>query len=271
MKKSILLIIFFSLVLINGVLASEYSSCIKSCIINTKNNINDCHSEFDICSENARVQLKDCSHYSGKNKTACMKDARNEIIECNADKKVCLKDIDNSVSRCKKKCSYTGKNITCEKGKYNAGDVFLNQCDKCECNGNGKVSCKTTEFCNFASSNISKETCESNGGLFQKLCAGSIMSSKCTKEFYCQCGGKFNFGCENGSICLYDFYLNKNRKGQFSQEWIEYPDYRKIGNIGICVKKLQLTYCGNGICENICDDDNCSLAETSYNCIEDCK
>lgn len=271
MKRSILLIgLIFSLILINGVLAASYSISIKECIKDTQSNIAQCNSEFQTCSENTKAQLNECSVFSGKEKLVCIKDARNAISKCSSNKKTCLKFIDDSVKRCKKQCSYAGKNITCENGKYNAGDVFLKGCDRCECNINGKISCKTTEYCNFASFDISKETCENNNGLFQKLCAGSIMSTKCTQEVYCQCGGKLNLSCGNDSVCLYDFYLNKNRKGQFAQEWIQFPEYNKLGNIGICVKKPELAKCGNGVCENVCNVENCSLAETSYNCASDC-
>ncbi len=272
MKRSIILVgLVFSLILLNGVLASEYSTCIRGCVINTQTNINQCISEFTTCSEDAKSQLNDCSFYFGKNKTTCVKDARNEITQCNTDKKTCLKDIDNNVNRCKKKCSYVGKNITCENKKYNAGEVFLNKCDRCECNVNGKVSCKASEYCNLDAFSILKNSCENNGGLFQKLCAGSIMSTKCTREAYCQCGGKLNLSCGDDSICLYDFYLNKNRRGQFAQEWVRLAEYKKLGNIGICVKKPQLSSCGNGVCENVCINENCSLAETSYNCGSDCR
>ncbi|MBS3078853.1 hypothetical protein J4218_01915 [Candidatus Pacearchaeota archaeon] len=276
MKNKIVILfigLIFSLILISGVLAMEVKECTKECIRNTSIKINECHSNFSNCLENAKIDLKECSSFSGKNKTICVKDARNEITQCNSDKKTCLKNIDNSLVRCKKKCLYDGKNITCEKGKYNAGDIFLNGCDKCECNWNGRVSCKTTEYCNFNVNdlNISKENCETNNGLYQPLCAGSIMSAKCTQEVYCQCGGKLNLTCPSDYTCLYDFYLNKNRRGQFAQEWIEFPNYRKIGNVGICVKNPNLASCGNGVCENICDNENCSLAETSYNCAKDCK
>ena len=262
--------LIFSLILINGVLAIDFKQCQKDCIKDTQININDCTSKFSICSEDAKIQLNHCSYYSGKNKTACMKEARTGITLCSTDKKTCLKEIDDSVKQCKKKCSYVGKNITCEKGKYNAGDIFLQGCEKCECGGNGKVSCKTTEYCNFASLESSKESCESNNGLFQKLCAGSIMSTKCTQEVYCQCGGKLNLSCGIGSMCLYDFYLNKNRRGQFAQEWVRLAEYKKLGNVGICVKTPEITSCGNGVCDNVCYN-NCSLVETSYNCPEDCK
>jgi hypothetical protein len=271
MKRSFVIGIIFSLIIVNTVLASEYSYCIRGCIVNTQDNIDLCISEFNICQYNAKTHLNDCSFYFGKNKTTCIKEARGELTNCNLDKKTCLKDIDNNINRCKKKCSYIGKDITCENKGYNAGDVFLKNCDRCECNANGKISCKTTEYCNFNSFDISKESCENNNGLFQKLCAGSIMSTKCTQETYCQCGGKLNLSCGNDSICLYDFYLNKNRKGQFAQEWIRLAEYKKLGNVGICVKKPQLISCGNGICENICNNENCSLAETSYNCKEDCR
>lgn len=270
MKRSILLIGFvFALVLINGILGSEYSSCIRGCVIDTQSKINNCISEFRDCSDVANQALKDCSLVI--NKAQCVKDSRAELTKCTVNKKTCLKDIDNNVNRCKKRCSYIGKNITCENRKYNAGDVFLKNCERCECNSNGKISCKTSEYCNFASFDISKQYCEENNGLFQKLCAGSIMSTKCTQETYCQCGGKFNLSCGNESICLYDFYLNKNRQGQFAQEWVQLSGYKKLGNVGICVKKPLLIDCGNGVCDNVCNNEDCSLAETSYNCAEDCK
>jgi hypothetical protein len=190
---------------------------------------------------------------------------------CNENKKTYLKNNDNIFSRCIKKCLYFNKNITCENGTYNAGDVFLRECNKCECSFNGRISCKTTEYCNFNNISISKEKCQAANGLYQALCAGSIMSTKCTREVYCQCGGKLSLSCSEDYTCLYDFYLNNNRNGQFAQEWIKLAEYRKIGNVGICVKKPAIASCGNGVCEDICKDYDCSLAETKYNCPQDCK
>lgn len=271
MKRRILFIgIIFALILISGVLSSEYSYCIRGCVLDTQDKINNCISEFNICSENAKNELSACSSFYGINKTLCVKESRNHLTKCNTDKKACLKDIDNNIKRCKKRCFYVGKNITCENKKYNAGDVFLKNCERCECNSNGKISCKSSEYCNLNPFDISKESCESDKGLFQKLCAGSIMSTKCTQEVYCQCSGNLNLSCGNDSICLYDFYLNKNRRGQFAQDWVRFPEYKKLGNIGICVKKPVLENCGNNVCDNICNNENCSLAETSYSCEEDC-
>ena len=271
MKKGILFAGFiFILILVSGVLSMDYKECSKDCIKDTQAKTNECNSKLIICSENSNTHLNSCSSLNSKNKTQCLKDARNELTKCKNDKKACLKDIDNSISKCKKKCLYIGKNITCEKGKYNAGDVFLKDCNKCECNFNGKTSCKTTEYCNFNDLSISKEKCEASSGLYQKLCAGSIMSTKCTIGTYCQCGGKLNLTCPGDYTCLYDFYLNKHRSGQFAQEWVRLAEYKKMGNIGICVKKPVISSCGNGICESTCKEDNCALSETKYNCPEDC-
>lgn len=268
MKRSSFIIgILFCLILISNVAAVDFKQCQKDCIKNVQINTKSCNYNFQNCNDLALNYLKNCSFLYGKNKTNCLIDGRYEISKCVSHKKDCLKDIDNNVARCKKKCSYEGKNVTCENGKYSAGDLFLNGCEKCECNGNGKVSCKTSEYCNFNELVNKKEECN---GLFQKLCAGSIMSTKCTQEVYCQCGGNLNLSCGNESICLYDFSLNDKRGFQFSQGWVEFPNYKKLGNIGICVKKPIMYSCGNGICENKCIDGNCSLAETSYNC-GDCK
>jgi len=272
MKRSILFIgLIFSLILIGGVLAADFKQCNKECVNETQIKMNECKSNFTICSNNAKISLKQCNSYSGTNKTTCVKNSRTEMNKCTDDKKTCLKDIDNSVNRCKKKCFYAGKNITCENGTYDAGQEFLQGCKKCECGYNGKISCKDTEYCNFESPFISKETCETGNGLYQQLCSGTLYSMKCTSETYCQCDGNFNYSCPNGYLCTHNFLLNQNKKGQFTQGWRKLPQI-PIGDIGICVKKPELNNCGNGICEEIvCMALNCPTPETIYNCPQDCK
>lgn len=271
MKTPLILIvtILFSIFLIHNVIASEYSDCNKECIKNASNSLKACNDDYNICNSESNIALKSCNILSGNEKYSCIKEAKDKKNICNNDKKACLKQKAESLSLCKKKCGFIGKNITCLGGLYSAGDIFLNDCNKCECNSNGKISCKTTEYCNL-DKNIVKNSSLCSNGLFQKLCAGSIMSTKCSQEIFCQCGGNMNYSCDNESICLYDFALNNKAGFQFSQGWIRFPDYKKIGDVGICVKKPNILTCGNSICENVCNGTNCSVAETSINCPNDC-
>jgi len=45
------------------------------------------------------------------------------------------------------------------------------ECNKCEYNSNGKISCKSTEYCGLDALDISKEKCQEGNGLYQKLYA----------------------------------------------------------------------------------------------------
>lgn len=276
MKRSLILIIFvISIALtiqnISSLSTLELKFCKNICVSDKKDGLSICNNDFNSCKSQSKTIFNSCLTLTRQERYDCLKNFNIEDKKCSDDKRNCIKNNEFKYSVCINKCIYSDKNITC--GNYNAGDRFLNSCNVCDCSFHGKISCKSTEYCNFIDNSLTytKEVCESNNGLYQELCAGTIQSTKCVNQKFCQCGGTLNLGCPGDSICLYDFSLNKNRVGQFKQDWVKFPQYQKIGNVGICVKKPILSTCGNSICDNICKDLDCSNAETSYNCPEDCK
>jgi len=190
------------------------------------------------------------------------------LNKCNKEKINCLKLVNSDYSKCSKKCAYLGKNITCLGGKYNAGDVFLDSCQICECGYNSRVSCKKTDFCNFNEFLNDSSKCESNNGLFQQLCNGPYFDIVCSHDNYCLCSGFDNYSCPENYYCLHNFSLSLTRRGYTIAGWKTLLGVQ-LGDIGICVKKQQIDSCGNGVCENIVKPGK--EAETFLNCPEDCK
>lgn len=264
MKKWLILVIV--LISLSGVFASGLLNCRKSCTIDNQMYINNCKNQFNNCSQTARYLINACSKPI-KNIT-CVSIQKDFLNKCSIDKKQCLKQASEKYNLCNKKCYYANKNITCN-GKYNITNRFADGCNICECLASGKINCKQSEFCNFNYDIADKLLCEESNGLFQQLCSGSIYSMKCTSEVYCQCGGIYNYTCPENYTCIYDFLLNLNKRGQFSQGWRKLPEI-PIGNIGICLKNPDLKDCGNRICENIFNISSNQVPETKYNCPEDC-
>ncbi|MDP2925955.1 MAG: hypothetical protein Q8N99_06290 [Nanoarchaeota archaeon] len=273
MKKGIP--IYFTLIILflitNVISYSDYKECKKECTGNRVIFEEKCNNQLSVCENELNEVISNCNTLEKTEKYNCLKIYRNSLSLCKNEKRECIRENTLFFSRCHLKCLYEKKNIACEDGKYKGGDFFLKDCNICECKFNGRTSCKPTSYCNFNNPNLKKQECESSNGLFQKLCAGSIYSSKCTTEFFCQCAGNLGFQCPENYSCLLDFQLNMNRRGQFAQDWVKLPKFIKMGNIGVCVKKPELLNCGNGICENICDSFDCSISETKYNCPDDCK
>ena len=241
MKKVALLLITL-LFLATIVLAVSYSSeekeLIKECKIN--------------CRENKKAEIKLCKEqFVSKERTACAKQAREKYRNCH------------------KNCKYTAlnNNITCESGKYNAGDRFLDSCDVCFCDFDSKIKCEKSPNCNFNDFNITKYQCTSNNGFYQSLCQGPFGRIRCSNTPYCQCDGNFNYQCPQDYICIHEFTISNMPVGL--PPWISQIE-EDLGDIGICARMPELHTCGNLICENLLCD-NCTIAETIYNCNYDCK
>ena len=251
MKKKIIAAVFVLLITISIVLvsASESNNCRKECTINQKLGNDNCSSNYKSCKDD------------------CAKD-RACIRLCSDEKKSCTKEVSSDFKDCSIKCKYIGKNITCLSGKYNAGEVFLEGCQICECQYNSRVSCKKTDFCNFNEVLSDQNKCESNSGLFQPLCNGPYFDIVCSQANFCLCDGNNNYTCPENYYCLHDFSLSLTRRGYTISGWKTLLGFN-IGNIGVCVKQPVLDNCGNGICENIVISEK--EAETILNCPTDCK
>jgi hypothetical protein len=268
-KETIILVLFLYII-VGTVSAADFKdimNCKDDCADVKTSESHYCLNIYDICKIEADKIMVECSSYTKKEKYTCLTRYRTELKICNDAKRACAKKVDSDFNRCVKICLYKDKNITCSNGRYKAGDVFLQDCNQCECMFNGKTSCKSTNYCNYQNISTNRLTCENNSGLYQQLCAGSLYSMKCTSEVYCQCGGNFDYKCPENYTCLKEFFLNMNKKGQFAQGWRKLPEIR-IGDVGICVKNPILNNCGDGICENIVKDGK--ISETYKNCAQDC-
>jgi len=254
MKRNIIyiviaLIFFSSIISISALNTGEIKTCKADCNSNKLTIVENCSNIYLLCKNN-------CNKNRG-----CMNN-------CSNIQKVCIASVNTYFSKCSKKCAYVGKNITCNNGKYNAGDVFLDKCQICECGYNSKVSCKKTDFCNFNDILNDRNTCQSSNGLFQQLCNGPYFDIVCSKDSFCLCNGVNDYNCPNNYYCLHNFSLSLTRRGYTIAGWKTLLGVH-LGDIGICVKKPQLESCGNGICDNLILPGK--EAETSLNCPEDCK
>ena len=237
-----------SFLMIGLVSASSNFDCKKQCNFIKSIDTKSCNTEYSFCKDN-------CEDSSCK---------RN----CFEEKKECIKTVASSLSSCNTDCLYKDKNITCEKGKYNAGETFLKGCESCSCDYKGKVKCKKTDFCNFNNVSIEKESCLQSRGLFQALCNGPYFDVLCSQEKYCLCKGNNNYSCPSNSLCITNF-IPPNKRIHTIEGWRSLQGF-PLGDIGICANIPQIPSCGNGVCENvICK--NCTTAETSFNCPNDCQ
>lgn len=251
MKNRVYLILISAVVLvflISSVFALSVRDCKKECSFDKNQNTFENNNNFNLCKENCAPKDRKC------------------ITNCSNEKRSAIKTVNQNFSKCNKKCSYVGKNITCLNGKYAAGEVFLNACEKCECGYNSKISCTKTDFCNFNAS-ISKNYCESNNGFYNSLCNGPYFDIVCSKDLFCLCDGVGNYSCASDYSCLHSFSLSLTRRSYTIPGWKNLLG-KPLGDIGICVKKPILLNCGNGICENKVVDGK--DAESSINCPEDC-
>lgn len=232
----------------------EYDSCKNVCLLKNSQEKSKCNSD---CLRTYVINKKDC-------------DSRSCISSCNSNKKSCDDELFFRFSDCSNNCRYVILNngITCENGKYNAGESFLDGCNICKCNFDSKIDCKKTLFCNFKDLTIEKNKCISNGGFYQQLCNGPYFDIVCSQDAFCQCDGNSNYSCPDGYVCVHNFTSSLTRKSQTIAGWKTLLGF-ELGDIGICGKKPILESCGNGICENkFLDNKN---PETRYNCPEDCK
>lgn len=304
MKKRILSVIisfFIALILIISVSAlnsNPVNECKKECRTDKTNANNLCNNNFNECKNSCKVISNDClskykeeynsckSKCSLKNsqeKSICSSDCLKTFIvdkkecdikfcisSCNSNKKSCSDETNFRFLDCPYNCKYAVMNssITCENGKYNAGDTFLDKCNICKCGFDSKIDCKKTLFCNFKDMTIEKSKCVSNGGFYQELCNGPYFDIVCSQDSFCQCDGNSNYACPEDYVCVHNFTSSLTRKSQTIAGWKTLLGF-ELGDIGICGKKPSLESCGNGICENKFLNNN--NPETSYNCPEDCK
>ena len=233
----------------------EYSSCKNECSLKNSQEKSICNSN---CLRKFTIDKKSC-------------DSKSCISSCNSNKKSCDDEVVFRFSDCSNNCKYAVLNngVTCENGKYNAGETFLEDCNICKCGFDSKVDCKKTLFCNFKDLTIEKNKCNSNGGFYQQLCNGPYFDIVCSQDAFCQCDGNSNYVCPEGYVCIHNFTTSLTRKYQTIAGWKTLLGF-ELGDIGICGKKPVLESCGNGICENKFLN-NGNNPETFYNCPEDCK
>jgi hypothetical protein len=296
-RKILFALIFF--VMISGVIAATYTpierNLIKECKFDcrdekniNRNEINEKYKECregcsiisDLCEDGAELEydlcIDECDGIS-ECKRICSRELREDKRECSdreckrdcsVSKKENNKIVNDNYYGCKNNCRYTAfnSNITCEDGKYQAGEKFLEGCNKCECGYNGVSDCDLQESCNFDELISKNEVCENVGGFWGKLCKGPYFRLRCSRDNFCLCDGDFDFQCGVGNVCIHDFTVKIPSSTSGG-----YKDARggELGDVGICAIKPVLPNCGNGICENVVCL-NCDTAETSFNCPADC-
>ena len=253
----------------------------NECKNNCNNVSNDCLNQFkgiyNSCknkcylknSQEKSMCLSNCLRMFTFEKKSC--DSKSCLSSCNSNKKSCSSEVDFRFLDCSYNCKYAVLNnsITCESGKYNAGETFLDGCNICKCKFDSKINCKKTLFCNFKDLTLEKSKCASNGGFYQQLCNGPYFDIVCSQDAFCQCDGNSNYSCPEDYVCIHNFTSSLTRKFQTIAGWKTLLGF-ELGDIGICGKKPTLESCGNGICENKFLN-NGNNPETSYNCPEDCK
>lgn len=249
MKKILMLAIsILAIILLTSlVFALSAKDCKKECSFAKRDSIYNSNAEFKLCKQNCNL-----TNY-GK----C-------VANCSNEKRIIIKRTNQEFSNCNEKCKYAG--ITCENGRYKGGEVFLEGCNRCVCGLNSKISCIKTDFCNY-NAKINKSYCELNGGFFNQLCNGPYFDIFCSKDNYCICDGFNNNSCPSDFFCMHNFSISAGRKANTIPGWKDLLG-KKLGDIGVCVKKPVLGSCGNGICENIMTNETDS--ETRHNCPVDC-
>lgn len=248
---------------------NECKNISNNCLSTHKEEYNSCKSKCDLQNSKEKSKcLSICLRTFTINKKSC--DSKLCISSCDSNKKSCSDETDFRFSDCSNNCKYAvlNNNITCENGKYNAGETFLLGCDICKCKYDSTISCKKTLFCNFNDLTLEKNKCVSNGGFYQQLCNGPYFDIVCSQNAFCQCDGNSNYSCPEGYACIHNFTSSLTRKSQTISGWKTLLGF-ELGDIGLCAKKPALESCGNGICENKFLD-NGNSPETSYNCPKDC-
>lgn len=283
---------------------SAILSCKKDCTIDRRTDLRVCNSDYKECRDTCRDDNKECltdvlDEYKGckafcyaeydssserRERSECLRECLTDkslnrrncnmgacVNTCSSIKKSCTEDVKFEYPFCKESCNFifSDEEITCEDGKYNAGDVFLEDCEVCRCNYNKRVDCKSTKFCNFEKPEIDETTCSDNGGFYYKLCNGPYFDIVCSSEDYCLCDGLSDFSCPTGYECIHEFNTLLPRTRQTIPGFKDLLGH-KLGDIGICVENPGISSCGDGNCDNLCDGLDCSMAETIYNCPADC-
>jgi hypothetical protein len=259
-KKIIILMLLISLVMFSGTviaLSKEQTNEIRECKKNftdyKKQTQDDILLNFKECKEN-------CKNHEKKEISNC-------ISACSEVKKSSLDLLKFRLTNYQNNCKYKtiNPNVKCE--NFNVGEVFLDGCNICRCDSNGKISCKLTQYCNYNDVNIDENYCINNNGLYLQLCNGPYFDIVCSKKKFCLCGGLNDYSCPSDYDCVTNFLVSINRRDNTIKGWKTLLG-ENLGDIGICAKKTALVSCGNGICENILTPD--STAETKYNCPIDC-
>lgn len=240
----------------------EYNLCKENCSLefNPEETL-DRYEQRTIKSELRRCNSKCYKSYRANKRNLC---SINDCIkECSTYRKNCLKTSSNDYRNCRKNCIYTAfnDNITC--GEYKAGDKFLEGCNTCECGYDSEIKCEQTNFCNFENVEVDEKLCVDSGGLYQQLCRGPYFRLRCSRNYYCQCGGNRNYECPENYVCITDF--KDSTIPPSTDEGYKDDSGLQIGDIGICAEKIQLNNCGNGVCENSINE-----GETKFTCPEDC-
>jgi hypothetical protein len=235
-----------------------YDLCKQKCSDNfgsDRRKLSKCNRE---CSKSFRFDKKDCSA------SQCKRD-------CSAVKMESNKDVNKKYSKCRRNCKYTAlnDNITCEDGKYKAGEVYLEGCLKCECGYDGESDCDKQETCGFNKLVLDENSCVNSEGYWGKLCRGPYFRLRCSREEYCLCDGDLNFQCGVGEVCVHNFNI---KIPSSTSEGFKDARGGELGDVGICAEIPELSDCGNGICENVvCSGGGgCGAAEMSLNCPVDC-
>jgi len=268
-------------------------SCTNSC----KDNYNGCKEVLDDerttcmeeCQENYYIGLSQTNDSKSKRNlslqlNACRKDCRLSYTQnknqycklsecmsgCAQERTECNNNANEDFRICTLQCKHVilNDNVTCN-GDYLAGQSFTRGCDLCQCTYDGIERCAQTALCHYTNATIEQQLCEDNGGLYQQLCTGNIYAMRCTEEFFCLCNSNYNFTCPSEYQCVDEFKTYGILKNH--NVWTLRSGVPLGNEIGICAQKPELESCGNGICENIvCQGGNCTVAESSINCPEDC-
>lgn len=261
-------------------------SCRQTCTADKKLASSDCTESYLSCKDTCREDKELCMHDVTEIKDTCIEDCSGNssctrscntefraakkicsLTECNKhctrEKNDCRTLTDATYRPCSKYC-IEEQNISC--GNYSPGERFVQGCSVCACTYEGNISCVETELCGFSSTAVPKAVCAEQG-LYQQLCNGPYFDIVCTAANYCICEGDADYSCPAAYTCLDDFNIKAPRTEPI-------PGWKTLlgeplGDIGICVKELNLSGCGNGVCDYmICD--NCTPVENEFTCPADC-
>lgn len=187
--------------------------------------------DTQICNEDCKLEYNEAVSECGNLQTDCLENCEGKHCRntCFKEKKVCLKEAREKRQLCTLTCKrgFSG----CEDGAYEFKETFTEGCDVCECNVNGRVTCKREPYCNKNVS-ISAESCEANGGFYYPICKGPYFSVVCSQQNLCLCGGNAEWTCGEGQECFYDFVSPLKKKGSIKG----FRDLlgRPLGDVGVC-------------------------------------